>query len=72
MVHLDKSVYRLPDVVMDRVREKVKLGLKATEKFLVQMTIQSLFDQRAFLSKFVTVLNTPHRYLGAPIIENSQ
>ena len=71
MVHLDKSVYRLPDVVMDRVREKVRLGLKATEKFLVQMTIQSLFDQRAFLAKFVHILNTPHRYLGAPIIENS-
>ncbi len=33
------------------------------------MTIQSLFDQRAFLAKIVHILNTPHRYLGAPIIQ---
>ena len=28
--HLDKNEPDLPDIIMDRVREKVKLGLKAT------------------------------------------
>ena len=44
MTHLDKKVIDLPSVVMQRVQEKIRLGLKATEKFLVEMTIQSLFD----------------------------
>ena len=44
MIHLDKKVTELPAVVMQRVHEKIKLGLKATEKFLIEMTIQSLFD----------------------------
>jgi hypothetical protein len=35
-------------MIMERNREKVRLGLKATSKFLIQMTIQSFFDQRAF------------------------
>lgn len=53
MIHLDKADYDLPDVVMERVHEKVRLGLKATNKFLIQMTIQSLFDQRAFFQKII-------------------
>jgi hypothetical protein len=35
MIHLNKKVTDLPSVVMERVHEKVRLGLKATEKFLV-------------------------------------
>ena len=31
LVHMDKPDYNLPDVVMERVREKIRLGLKATE-----------------------------------------
>ena len=72
MVHLDKKVNELPQIVMQRVQEKIRLGLKATEKFLVEMTIQSLFDQRAFLAKFVHTLNTPQRYLGAPIYADEE
>jgi hypothetical protein len=44
ITHLKESTDRLPDVVNERVFEKVLLGLKATDKFMTQMTIQSLFD----------------------------
>ena len=37
--HLDKNEADLPDLVMDRVKEKVRIGLKATSKFQIQMTI---------------------------------
>ena len=51
--HLDKNEADLPDLIMDRVREKIKLGLKATSKFQIEMTIQSLFDQRSVFAKLV-------------------
>ena len=37
--HLKENRERLPDVIMDRVYEKVALGLKATDKFMTKMTI---------------------------------
>mmetsp|Transcript_22135 Transcript_22135/g.29591 ORF Transcript_22135/g.29591 Transcript_22135/m.29591 type:complete len:93 (-) Transcript_22135:1480-1758(-) len=37
--HLDKPELQIPDVVMDRVRERIKLGLKASSKFQIKMTI---------------------------------
>ena len=64
LVHLDKLPEGLVDVVLDRVKEKIMLGLKAPEKFLIEMTIQSLFDQRAFFARFLHILNTPHYALG--------
>ena len=42
--HLGRNEADLPDLIMDRVREKVRVGLKATSKFVIQMSIQSLFD----------------------------
>lgn len=39
IVHLDKSEFELPDVIMERVRQKIRLGLKATNKFNIKMTI---------------------------------
>ena len=42
--HLKEAKHRLPNVINERVFEKIKLGLKATDRFMTQMTIQSLFD----------------------------
>ena len=56
-VHLDKTELELPDLIMDRVRERIKLGLKASSKFQIQMTIQSMFDQRAAFAKLVQIFN---------------
>ena len=44
IVHLDKLEMEVPDLIMERVRQKIRLGLKATSKFQIEMTIQSLFD----------------------------
>ena len=52
-VHLDKTELELPELVMERVREKVQLGLKASSMFQVKMTIQSMYDQRAIFAKLV-------------------
>lgn len=55
--HLRENTERLPDVINERVFDKVKLGLKASNKFMTQMTIQSLFDQRAMLAKLINCFN---------------
>ena len=55
--HLKEASSRLPDLVNERIYEKIKLGLKATDRFMSQMTIQSLFDQRAMLAKLVNCFN---------------
>jgi hypothetical protein len=51
------NTHRLPDLVNERVMEKVKLGLKASDRFMTQMRIQSLFDQRAMLAKLINCFN---------------
>ena len=33
IVHLDKTELELPEIIMERVRQKIRLGLKATNKF---------------------------------------
>lgn len=33
LIHLDKTELELPEVIMDRVRERIVLGLKASSKF---------------------------------------
>lgn len=43
---------------MDRVRQRIKLGLKATSRFQIKMTIQSLYDQRAIFAKLVQIFNS--------------
>ena len=53
----------MPDLIMDRVREKVRVGLKATSKFVIQMSIQSLFDQRSVLAKLVQIFNNDGQHL---------
>lgn len=55
--HLDKSELELPELIMERVRQRIRLGLKATNKFQIKMTIQSLFDQRACFAKLVQIFN---------------
>jgi cephalosporin-C deacetylase-like acetyl esterase len=37
--HLHKENTLVPEVVMDRVRDKIRCGLKVTEKFAIEMTI---------------------------------
>jgi hypothetical protein len=44
---------------MERNKEKVKLGLKSYDKFGLKMTMQSLFDNRAFITKIVHILKMP-------------
>ena len=34
LLHLKEASHRLPDIINERVIEKVKLGLKATDKFM--------------------------------------
>jgi predicted rRNA methylase YqxC with S4 and FtsJ domains len=40
-------------VIMDFVKAKIKQGLKVTEKWIVQTTIQSYYDLRFFLAKLI-------------------
>ena len=47
----------IPEVVMERLRERIRVGLKATNKFTVEMTIQSLYDQRAIFAKLIHAFN---------------
>ena len=42
--HLDKTELQIPDVVMERVRDRIRIGLKSASMFQIKMTIQSLFD----------------------------
>lgn len=42
---------------MEKVKEKVDLGLKTTSKSIVKMTIQSHFDVRAIFMKLINVFN---------------
>jgi len=35
IVHLDKLEMEVPDLIMERVRQKIRLGLKATSKFQI-------------------------------------
>lgn len=54
----------VPDRIMDRVREKIKLGLKTTDKWTCKMTIQSFYDIRALLAKLVHILKSSQCHLG--------
>jgi len=62
----------IPEIVQQKVREKIKIGLKVTEKFIIQMTIQSVFDQRNFLAKLIHIINTPLVQLGSNITERQK
>ena len=44
-------------VFQEKVKEKVDLGLKTTSKFIVKMSIQSLFDARSIFMKLLNVFN---------------
>lgn len=57
LLHLKEAAHRLPDIVNERIMEKVKLGLKAADRFMSQMCVQSLFDQRAMLAKLINCFN---------------
>jgi len=35
LTHLGRESIEVPSVVMDRVKERIKMGLKVTEKFLI-------------------------------------
>lgn len=59
IVHLNKENTVLPEVIMDRVKARVKLGLKVADKFTTEMTIQGYFDLRAFLAKLEHIICTP-------------
>ena len=39
LVHLDAENAVVPERIMDRVREKIRLGLRVTDKWTVRMTI---------------------------------
>ena len=54
--HMDSDPSIIPTRVMDRCYEKVMLGMKAPEKWSINMTIQSFFDVRAFLAKLAHIL----------------
>ena len=56
-VHLSKNELELPELIMDRVRERIKLGLKASSRFQIKMTIQSMYDQRALFAKLIQIFN---------------
>ncbi len=49
LVYLDKIDEQLPEVMLLRAREKEALGMKASSKFQIKMSIQSLFDLRKTL-----------------------
>ena len=55
-MHLVRSDEEIPEMVMEKSRIKVKVGLKPTSKFLIEMTIQSLFDQRALIKKLISIV----------------
>jgi hypothetical protein len=65
LVHMDSENATVPERIMDRVREKIRLGLKVTDKWTVSVTIQSFYDVRAFMAKLVHILNTPQVQLGS-------
>lgn len=54
--HMDGDPSIIPTRCMDRCYEKVMLGMKAAEKWSINMTIQSFFDVRAFLAKLAHIL----------------
>lgn len=35
LVHMNKESQQVPDVIMERVRQRVRMGLKVTEKFTI-------------------------------------
>ena len=64
LIHLDAENAVVPDRIMDRVRQKIKLGLKATDKWTIKMTIQSFFDIRALLAKLVHIMMSNQALIG--------
>ena len=54
---MNKTELELPELIMDRVRERIKIGLKASSQFQIKMTIQSMFDQRALFAKLIQIFN---------------
>jgi hypothetical protein len=59
IIHLNKENDIVPEVIMDRVKARVKLGLKVADKFTIEMTIQGYYDLRAFLAKLEHIISTP-------------
>ena len=55
--HLAQDEGDLPDLMIERIRERIKLGLRSTSEFQIRMTIQCLFDQRSIFAKIVQSFN---------------
>ncbi len=56
---LDKSDEELESLsVENRCWSKIRLGLKPTIKFMVEMSIQSMFDRRNFYSKLCQIFDS--------------
>lgn len=52
ILHMDRPDEDLEMLSLEsRCWKKIRLGMKPTIKFMVEMSIQSLFDQRSFFSK---------------------
>jgi hypothetical protein len=56
--HLSISDHeKISQVFQEKIKEKVDLGLKTTSKFIVRMSIQSLFDARSIFTKLLYIFN---------------
>ena len=58
ILHMDREDEDLEHLsVESRCWKKIRLGLKPASRFGVQMSIQSLFDQRTFYEKIDQIFN---------------
>ena len=69
MTHLDIDDSDCPEFFNQRVKNRVEVGMKPTNKFMVKMAIQSIFDVRRSLTIFqdIFINKTPlqHYYAQA-------
>ena len=72
--HLDKMEEDIPGLIMERLNQNIKIGLKAVDKFQVEMNIQSLYDLRFCMAKLIHSFNNDglctrdHEKLGMPTL----
>lgn len=57
--HLHIPVEQIPEFIIERQRDKIRVGMNAWDKFGVKMTIQCYYDIRTFCEKLTQIFWQP-------------
>lgn len=72
-MHMDQADECMQTMSVEaRCWRKLRLGLKPTNRFMCEMSIQSLFDQRSFYKKLCKIMSGDRGLTFAKVLTSAQ